>query len=526
MPQMRSRREQVDAHRFITARMNQALVLANPDSVERPLRRIGVSIFASVMIMVLVFGGFAIAALFNKGNAKPEPGYIITEKGTNAIYVYTWAPKEKEAGEDPKLWPVANFTSALLLLDPQSPYDGDPPVQNLKPESLDGIPRGFLVGIDGAPPSPPSSESLLQNEDWNACTMPAEDNSKDSHMLTQLVVEDLPAGEALGEEQWLLARTAVADGEQSPMFLLWNDRKYPIKDESVLNVLGLQREQSMPLNEDMLKTITPGAALEAATETYFTEDSAEVSTDEAGPIKYGQTVESGGELFVLVRDDELGDEFAPISETEKLLLDDATGLTTATVPASLKNDIGAQAQYGYDDFPTSKMPLWTADTDRPAVCAVYDPDQPKDTAKVAITLYESAPKTLTDAAASVELDSAGDIVSNVENQTAQTVLPPGTAALVSSQSAPGQTIEGITYLVDSLGFRYGLVDMGKTGSTKALLGYADQDSVGVPDAMLTLIPKGPDLDPTDAQKQLTPNSEEIPTFDTGEEEEAAAEDGG
>ena len=69
MPQMRSRREQVEAHRFITSRMNQALVLANPDSIERPLRRIGLSIFVSVMVLALVavfvasiniFGGFLV----------------------------------------------------------------------------------------------------------------------------------------------------------------------------------------------------------------------------------------------------------------------------------------------------------------------------------------------------------------------------------------------------------------------------------------------------------------------------------
>nr|BFF22037.1 hypothetical protein GCM10025732_00020 [Glycomyces mayteni]BFF27941.1 hypothetical protein GCM10025732_59060 [Glycomyces mayteni] len=152
MPQMRSRREQVDAHKFITSRMNQALVLANPDSVERPLRRIGVSIFASVMVLALVFGGFAIATLFGKGNDKPEANHIIQVKGTSAIYVYTTAdPNEEPTPENLKLWPVTNFTSALLLL---KPYQGDPPVQTLKPSSLKDIPRGFMVGIDNVPAQP------------------------------------------------------------------------------------------------------------------------------------------------------------------------------------------------------------------------------------------------------------------------------------------------------------------------------------------------------------------------------------
>src|SRR5690606_37769522 len=140
----------------------------------------------------------------------------------------------------------------------------------------------------------------------------------------------------------------------------------------------------------------------------------------------------------------------------------------------------------------------------------------EDEAKVAIAMYQTAPKAMIDAAASVEISQEGDIVSNVPGQTAQPVLPPGSAALVSSQSSPGQTIQGITYLVDSLGFRYGLVDIGSSGSTKQLLGYGDVDSVGVPDSMLSLIPKGPDLDPTVAKRQQKPGSDEVPVFDTGE----------
>ncbi|MCH7232601.1 type VII secretion protein EccB [Glycomyces sp. L485] len=517
MPQMRSRREQVDAHRFITSRMNQALVLANPDSVERPLRRIGVSIFASVMIMILVFGGFAIAALLNKGNQRPEVGNIIIEKGTNAIYVYTWAPDAEEQGEAPKLWPVANFTSALLLLDPQTPYRGDPPVQNLKPESLVGYPRGFLIGIDGAPPSPPDAESLLQHENWNACSMGREVRSKPSHMLTQLVVEDLPEPEWLGDDQWLLAETAVPDDEAPDLYLLWNDRKYPVTDEQVLTVLNLRRDDAIPLNEDMLRTIVSGAPLEAVTENYFGDEST-VEDPDVGVLTYGQTYEAGGDLFVLLRDDDLGDEFARISETQELLLRDANGSDSITISTSVKNETGAQARYGSDDFPTDTHELWTVDTDRPAVCAVFDPDLPADEAKIAIALYSTAPGTLTDAAESVDMSTEGDIVSNVEGQTAQTVLPPGTAALISAQSSPGQTLQGMTYLVDSIGYSYGIVDFGRTGSTKSLLGYGDVESVGVPDTMRALIPQGPSLDPSEARKQLNPESDDIPTFDTGEEE--------
>ncbi|GAB3998327.1 hypothetical protein GCM10029992_23830 [Glycomyces albus] len=205
MAQMRSRREQVDAHRFITSRMNQALVLANPDSVERPLRRIGVSIFASVMIMILIMGGFMIAALLGKGNNPPAFNHIIFEKGTNAIYVYTSISGEED--EDTKLWPVTNYTSALLLLNP---YDGEPPTQNLKPESLNGYERGYTVGIQNAPPSPPPSESLLQDENWNACSLPATAGGMSGRLISQVVVEDFEAPDYLGSDRFMLVKARRA----------------------------------------------------------------------------------------------------------------------------------------------------------------------------------------------------------------------------------------------------------------------------------------------------------------------------
>ncbi len=132
MAQMRSRREQVEAHKFITSRMNQALVLANPDSIERPLRRIGVSIFASVMVLALIFAGFAIATLFGKGNALPVVRQHHHHQGhQRGLRVHHDDGKEPTEEDPAKLWHVTNYTSALLLLQPG--IEGKVPVQTLKP---------------------------------------------------------------------------------------------------------------------------------------------------------------------------------------------------------------------------------------------------------------------------------------------------------------------------------------------------------------------------------------------------------
>ncbi|THV42395.1 type VII secretion protein EccB [Glycomyces buryatensis] len=523
MAQMRSRREQVDAHKFITSRMNQALVLANPDSVERPLRRIGVSIFVSVMIMVLVFGGFAIAALLGKGNEEPVVGNIIVVKGTSAVYVYTTQDGQEATDDNPAmLWPVHNYTSALLLAQPGD--NGMPTVQNLKLSSLEDRPRGFTVGIPGAPSIPPGKEDLLQNENWNACSMPSEPGSDPHLYLTQLVVADMTGGQKLGTEQWMLAKTAVHEETEEPdYFLLWNDLKFEIPD---LDLLNLQRADAVPINENVMNTISPGPPLAAKTSDYEYFGTPSEVESEGQFLYFGQTVEASGSYFVLMQD---GGEaqFAPISETDVTLLEGAGIENTGDrlpVQSSVVSGTGSQAQYRADSesFPQGVQELWTARPEQSAVCAVFDPATSAEEAKVEINLYDSAPSTLTTRAKEITLDENGEIISNIAGQTAQTVLPAGTAALVKSQSSPGQSFEMATYLIDDRGYRFGIVDHEITGSTKKMLGYDGVTSTGVPQVMLDLIPKGADLDPEDAKKEQNPDAE-VPEYDTGGD--PAADDG-
>ncbi|WP_100448185.1 type VII secretion protein EccB [Glycomyces xiaoerkulensis] len=518
MAQMRSRREQVDAHRFITSRMNQALVLANPDSVERPLRRIGVSIFASVMIMVLIFAGFAIAALLNKGNDAPQLNHIILEKGTTSIYVYTFAHDESEEnGDEPKLWPVTNFTSALLLLEP---YNGEPPVQELKPESLAGYPRGFMVGLNDVPPSPPPPDSLLQDEDWNACSLHREDGGVRSHMFTQLLVADLPEPEFLGDEEWMLAESVVREGE-SRMYLLWDDRRHEITDpDSALAALDMTASDAVPVTDDVLTTLDDGPPLEAEPEDYFGEPSEVVDAD-GNQLDYGQTVESNGSKYVLLRVEE-EPELARIGDTTEMLLEGQLG-DTVPIAADEVSRVGIEAEYEKPNFPQARKETRTLDSDRPAVCSVFDPGAEDDTG-LRIAYYSNAPSDMTEPAESVELNDDGTIKSNLENLTTQVVMPPGTAAVVVAKGPTGLDIAGFSYLIDSLGFSYGLVDKGTTGSTRQLLGYGEVDPVGVPNSMLTLIPSATDLDPEQAQYETAPDAEGPPVFDSGEDEQEAGDD--
>ncbi|MEV3935675.1 type VII secretion protein EccB [Glycomyces sp. NPDC049804] len=531
MAQMRSRREQVEAHKFITSRMNQALVLANPDSIERPLRRIGVSIFASVMVLALIFGGFAIATLFGKGNAEPVVGNIITIKGSNAVYVYiTQDGKDQTDENQARLWQVTNYTSALLLAKPGS--NGMPEVQDLKASSLKDVPRGsFTIGIQGIPSQPPDRSELLQQVDWNTCSMPREQDGTAQFQLTQLVVGDLEGTpQWLGEDSWILAQTTVPENsDETPRYyLLWNGKRYEIGDEDypadqLIGDLGLNLSQAMILNENMLNTIPAGSPMAPPARDEFGTEST-VAGDN-GNLLYGAPVDAGGDTYVLINEGGT-DTFARISDTMAKLLQ-ARVDDPQQASASVVSSLGSQAAYEPKDYPKQDLSgnVWTSDKSRPAVCAVYDPkEQESEATTIKVAMYDEAPKTLTEAAKSVEILPNGDIFSDTPGLRAQTVLPQGRAAIVDSRTDQGATISGITYMISDQGIRHGIADDGPTDTTQKMLGYEGVKPVSVPNTMITLIPRGPDLDPYEARKQMVSNAEDIQVYET--EPEEGAEGGG
>ena len=78
---MQTRKDLLQAHRLMTQRAAQALMLGEPDTPELPMRRLNVATFIGIMVAVLVTAGFGIVGLLNPSNANGlgEPGTIIIE---------------------------------------------------------------------------------------------------------------------------------------------------------------------------------------------------------------------------------------------------------------------------------------------------------------------------------------------------------------------------------------------------------------------------------------------------------------
>src|ERR1043165_6086428 len=114
---MRSRKEQVQAHRFVTHRLVSALLMGDPESTETPMRRIGFAVFGSVMVCVLIAAGFGVFGLLKPGGGTPTVGKIIIEEETGVRYLY----RDLGDGSPAKLHPVVNYASARLILNSPNP---------------------------------------------------------------------------------------------------------------------------------------------------------------------------------------------------------------------------------------------------------------------------------------------------------------------------------------------------------------------------------------------------------------------
>ena len=85
---MRTRREQMQAYRFVIRRIVAAVLSGEPETLDRPMRRFGISLFVSAMVGVIGFAAFGIYGLIANPGRALEDDTLVIERGTGSIYVY------------------------------------------------------------------------------------------------------------------------------------------------------------------------------------------------------------------------------------------------------------------------------------------------------------------------------------------------------------------------------------------------------------------------------------------------------
>jgi type VII secretion protein EccB len=218
---MHDRRDLLQAHRLMTHRMSQALLCGEPDSRNRPLRRMYAASACSVLLGVIAASVFAALGLF-----LPDPGHMtgLNQPGTLVVDTDTATAFVPCTGGE--LCPAVNFASALLALDSPSGMRR----VTVGNAALAGYAIGPPVGIAGLPPVLPTASALVRDP-WSDC---AADGT------TVLVAGVSTHGHQLGPAD---AALVTAGGEE---WLLWDSRRLAIQP-AVAQTLFAAAPVSVPL---------------------------------------------------------------------------------------------------------------------------------------------------------------------------------------------------------------------------------------------------------------------------------------
>ncbi|MDT0528221.1 type VII secretion protein EccB [Micromonospora sp. DSM 115977] len=463
---MRTRRDQVQAYRFVTRRIVSALLSGDPETSNLPMRRLGMAVFGSVIAAAVVLGGVGAYGQFTGNTAPLEPNTLVIERETGATYVFV----------DGQLHPTLNYASARLIINEPAPQ-----VRTMSQASIRDRPRGRTVGIVGAPDALPDRKSLT-GLPWSVCDVP--DPADPRRSGTRVVIDrPLPGGAPLGDRAVLVE----ADGQRH---LLTGDRRLQVTGgDSALAALRMANAPRLPVGQQLLNAVPAGPVMRQP--TIAGEDEASTLTER--PAKVGQVFRAAGQHYVLTREG-----LSAIGEISALLLLRDGGQVTDITPAQagkLLTDQRAEEA----GMPQALPALHPVTAGRTAVCATYRAGTDGGPPTTTLEVFDRVPAELAAPGGVPVRQSARDGVRTAEG----VLLPGGKGVLVqatpgsgeSGAAAPGATV----HLISAQGVRYPL----GVGAMSAL-GYEGVTPLAVPASLLALVPTGPTLSRDDALAHFAP----------------------
>lgn len=475
---MQTRKDLLQAHRLMTQRVSQALMLGEPDTPELPLRRLNVATFIGVMIAVLVTAGFGIVGLLKQSSANGlhDNGSIIIEKETGARYI--WCLDDTR-----KLCPVANYTSAKLLSG-----NGQDSSHLISRDALAKYDRGSMLGIPGAPDTLPAADKLVKMP-WSSCAR-ASDVSNGGHVsLVSLVAGKPVGGQALRDDEAVLVQS------DTQPWVIWRGKRMRTSPNEVA---ALASTTTLPkVAAKWINTLTPGADFKSPSIPGM----GRKATGPQGSARTGQlftvanVTGSNSATYVL-----MSDGLAQISDIQARLMENDPAVKSAlggsATPVSLQPDVfrTAQRHSGSMTSPDlqGSMPRFVQYADTTPLCAVYSDKTGASGAQV--TLNGQLPPPPTGAYGG-------------QNSADQLSFPSGGAALAGVLPSPGMGQAVNTVFLVTEGRRFAL----QSKNVAQTLGYdLAADAVPVPAGVLALIPTGPVLDPAAARNPIAQAGQPTP----------------
>lgn len=477
---MPSRRDQIQSYQFAVQRVVSALVAREADPGQSPLRRLVGAGFGSLMVAVIALAAVGIFGLITgrSGAGWRDGNAVILERETGAAYVY----------RDGKLIPTANFTSALLLLGSAAKPVTVPRGQ------LAGEPRAPLVGIANAPDALPDPGKLLRGG-WTLCHSSAPDLSGRQVRSTSMFVGTAPTGgRTLGADEAVIARQT----DNGALHLIWRNRRFHIRESSVLEALGWRQEPQIAVGAAWLNAIPAGQPIEPLAVSGRGRTFAKLT--ELPDVRVGQVlvVQAAGDAkqFYLVNADRL----QPITEVEAEVL--LASSATKAAYSGIKLEARAITAAAAEAAPRSTPVPASADRppDRPPVmarpsgseaslCTTVDgPDEP---AQVIVDAALPAPEA--------GIPTAGSSARGVSLAN-RVYIEAGRGAVVEAMPSP-ESPTSTLQLVTDLGIRYAV----PSREVLQMLGYGAAEPVQLPAGVVARLPEGPALDPAAASRPIGSN---------------------
>lgn len=456
-----SQREQLTSHQFQRRRLMRSLAVADPETAERPDRRLIICILVGLVIGALALAVMAVIGIIKPGSATNwrQGNAVIVEKETGTRYVLD---------DRGVLHPALNFASAVLFLG------GQDEVVTVSRGSLDGAPRGAPIGILGAPDALPTDAGLVAGP-WTACSQVAADG--DSRPTVTVDLGGSPSGRELVSGTGVLVE-AVGTGER---YLVVAGRRHLVGADAVLAALGWPTTSAIRVSAAWADTVPPGPDLRLFAVPGEGQDGPSVA---GRPSRLGEVFElpqssDRSRFWVLTRDGLavvprmaatliLANPNAPAAEPIRLTAQDAAAapLSAAPGPGSTLPDVVPQ-------------PAPRPNSDQVAVCASTDAGA---ISPVRVRLTDRALGTTGGGIATGPGD--GGVASGADVVRVR----PGAGALVAPAGAEGVAA---AFLVTDQGVRHPLA----SAQTVRALGFGEKVKVTpVPPAILALLPAGPTLD--------------------------------
>ncbi|MFJ3902987.1 type VII secretion protein EccB [Streptomyces sp. NPDC090025] len=462
---MQSRRDQVQAHLFVMSRLEAGMLRGEPDAPDLTPRRTHRGVRTGLFIAIAIALVMGLYGAIKPGGATGwrKPGTLVVVEETGARYLFL----------DGQLRPVLNEASARLVAGDRMT------VAQVSLKSLTGAPRGGPVGIVGAPDGLPQAAALTRR-DWLVCGTVTRTPSGGVGAALSVVVGADRTGAPLTPDQATLVGTP--DGAR---YLLWQGRRLRVDaKDGADTALGFGALTPYPVTSVFLNALPAGPDLAPP---------AIDGRGRPGPALGGRATRVGqlftgpsGEPYVLT-----GSGLAPLARTEFELLrgdprtqrDGYAGAAPVAVPIGAADLAAHPARAGA--LPARGLP---AAPPRPValaagqgVCTALTPSGASPRTRVtvvdALSVAGTAPAPQPGVATGCEVAD-------------RVAVPPGGGALVQALSGAGAS--GASYLVADNGVKYPI----PTAAAAKTLGYGAAAPVGVPTALLSLLPTGPSLDPT------------------------------